>query len=91
MKFLPEEHQSISALLIEGGLTERQYSFRKKRGQLHIEIKDRSDTFCFYRKIESSFDANMKFVDETTYLLGPKKDVIVENWEDVLAAIKVWL
>ncbi|MFT5824319.1 MAG: hypothetical protein ACI8ZM_005586 [Crocinitomix sp.] len=91
MKFLPEEHKTISALLIEIGLTEQQFSFRKKRGQLHIEIKDRADTFCFYRKTESNFDSSMKFVDETTYLLGPKKDVVVNDWKDVLVAIKAWL
>lgn len=91
MKFLPEEHKTISALLVEHGLTETQFSFRKKRGQLHIEIQNRKDTFCFYRKTESNFDANMKFVDETTYQLGLKKDVIVKNWEDVLIAIKAWL
>ena len=91
MKFLAKEHQSISALLIESGLKEQQFSFRKKRGQLHIEIQNRPDTFCFYRKTESNFDANLKFVDETTYLLGPKKDVTVKNWEDVLLAIKAWL
>ena len=91
MKFLPNEHKTISALLIEHGFTEGQFSFRKKRGQLHIEIQNHEDTFCFYRKTESTFDSNMKFVDETTYLLGPKKDVIVNNWEDVLAALRVWL
>ncbi len=90
MKFLPEEHKSINELLIESGLNEEEFSFRKKRGQLHIEIKGRVDTFCFYRKTESTFDANMKFVDKTTYLLGSKKEVVVDNWEDVLAAVKSW-
>lgn len=91
MKFLPEEYKSITALLIESGLTEQEFSFRKKRGQLFIEIQGRTDSFCYYRKTESKFDANMKFVDETNYLIGPKKDVIVVYWEDVLAEIKVWL
>jgi hypothetical protein len=33
----------------------------------------------------------MKFVDETSYLLGAKKGGIVKNWGDVLEAIKAWL
>lgn len=91
MKFLPEEHKSISEVLMQNGLKEDEFSFRKKRGQLHIEINGRTDTFCFYRKTESTIDANMKFVDKTTYLLGTKKEDVVDTWQEVLKAVKLWL
>ena len=91
MKFLPAEHSDISALLISHGITLENFSFRKKRGLLHIEIVGREDTFCFYRKTESSLTESLQFEEETMYYLGQKKEVKVENWEDVLAAISKWL
>lgn len=91
MKFLKEEHESISQLLQENGLKETEFSFRKKRGQLHIEINGRKDTFCFYRKTETKLTPQMKFEDETNYYLGLKKEIVVNTWEEVLGAVENWL
>jgi len=33
----------------------------------------------------------MKFIDETNYYLGAKKETVVQNWEDVLTEIRTWL
>lgn len=91
MKFLPTEHQSISHLLENAGIPKEKVTFGKKRGQLHIEIQGRADSFCFYRKTTSRLNSNLQFVDETSYYLGSKKEVVVTDWEAVLAAIKSWL
>jgi hypothetical protein len=91
MKFLKEEHEAIRNLLKQSGLAEHEFSFRKKRGQLFIEIQGRADVFCYYRKTASKLDSNMKFVDETHYYLGAKKETVVHHWDAVLEAIKLWL
>ncbi len=91
MKFLPEEHLSIMNLLIENGIHEDAVSFRKRHGQLHIELVGKKETFCYYRKTESILNSNLKFQDQTHYLLGQKKDSVVKDWKEVLTAIKEWL
>ncbi len=91
MKFLPAEHKSISDLLMGKGYAENEFSFRKSKGLLHIEVKGRKDTFCYYRKTESVLDGNLKFEDQTRYYLGPKKNMMVSDWYMVLDAIAAWV
>lgn len=90
MKFLRAEHKDISELLNRKGYNANQYSFRKKRGLLYIEIENREDSFCFYRKTTSELNASMQLVESTAYFIGQKKDKKVELWEDVLALIDNW-
>jgi hypothetical protein len=88
LKFLPEEHKSISVVLKSKGYGETDYSFTKKQGLLFLEIKDQATPFCYYRKKESRLNANLKFEDVINYYVGKKKDVVVDNWEAVLEALE---
>lgn len=91
MKFLKSEHKDISQLLSNKGLTANQYSFRKKRGLLYIQIEGKKDEFCFYRKTTSELNADMKFIESTTYWVGQKKEIELTSWQEVLKLIDDWI
>ena len=90
MKFLKSEHKDISEILKKKGFDESQYSFRKKRGLLFIEIVDRTDSFCFYRKTSSELNSAMQFEESTSYFIGQKKDLELDTWNEVLTLIEKW-
>lgn len=90
MKFLKSEHKDISLILKGKGLDQSQYSFRKRRGLLFIEIENRKDQFCFYRKTVSELNSNMQFVESTSFFIGLKKEIEVSEWNDVLELIEKW-
>jgi hypothetical protein len=50
MKFLPEEHETISALLIESGLPEEQFFFRKREATCILKLKTAKIPFVFIAK-----------------------------------------
>jgi len=91
MKFLVKEHKSIVNVFDEFNIPSTEYSFRKKGGQLFIDVNGKDDSFCFYRKKESSLNEQLQFEDKLTYYLGLKKDIEVDNWEEVLSHLKTWI
>ena len=91
MKFLVKEHKSIVRLFDELSIPSTDYSFRKKGGQLFIDMKGKDDSFCFYRKKESALNKQLQFEDKITYHLGRKKDIQFDKWEDVLTELKAWM
>ncbi|MFT4601373.1 MAG: 5-methylcytosine-specific restriction endonuclease McrBC GTP-binding regulatory subunit McrB [Arenicella sp.] len=91
MKFLVKEHKSIVKIFEDVGTDSSKYSFRKKGGQLFIELEGKSNPFCFYRKKESTLNSSMQFEDKITYFIGLKQEIEVDSWEDVLSEIKAWI
>ncbi|MEO9532846.1 MAG: hypothetical protein ABJG68_17635 [Crocinitomicaceae bacterium] len=91
MKFLDQEYADIVSLFEEKNIASEQYSFTKKRGQLHIVYSNKKDTFCFYRKTESMLTKDLKFEEVTKYLIGSKKEVETDDWKQVLNEIRKWL
>ena len=91
MKFLKSEYDSIKNVIENEGLEYEKFSFTKKRGMLHIQHENRTDSFIFFRKKESVFNEKMKFEEKTTYFVGSKKGLELSKWENVLTEFKKWL
>lgn len=91
MVFLKSEHKDITELLEKRGFDSAQYSFRKKGGQLFIEVKNYPDPFCFYRKTTSELNLDMKMVESTCYFIGSNKEIKVQEWSEVIGWIDKWL
>ncbi len=84
MKFLKGEYDSIKNLVEEKGYKYSEFSFVKKRGMLNVIWTQKEEPFRFYRKKETVINENMQFEEKLTYFLGPKKEIAVNNWEEVL-------
>ncbi len=91
MKFLKSEYKDICAVFQRRGIPESDYSFRKKRGQLFIEMDNKEMPFCYYRYTRSELNATGQFIDMTSYFVGTRKEIEVEEWSEVLAWIDKWI
>ena len=82
MKFLLTEHKDIAKILSTHGFDNAEYSFRKKSGNIYLEIQGTTGEFCFYRKKETSL-IDGKFQDKTIYFIGKDKKIQFYKWSDV--------
>ena len=90
MKFRQSEYDSIKALIEACDLDYSEFSFVKKRGKLHIHWSKKEDPFVFYRTVGTTIEGG-QFVEKTEYLIGPKKEIKRDSWEEVLSEIKIFL
>jgi len=91
MKFLKSEYNSIKELIETGEHDYSKFSFVKKKGCLNVIWEGKNEPFIFFRKKETVLNDNMQFEDRLTYFLGPKKEIEVSNWEEVLRYFKAFL
>ena len=91
MKFLKREYDDFKKLILENGLDPDHFHHIKKRGHLYVQQEGREDTFCFFRKKETTLNEQLQWEDKVTYFLDPKNTIQVDQWNEVLEAFKIWL
>ena len=91
MKFLKSEYDSLKLIIESSGLNYADFSFVKKRGVLNVIWTESESPFSFYRKKETVINEQMQFEEKVRYFVGPKKEKVLENWEQVLAHFKEFL
>lgn len=90
MRFLPNEHRDILAILERSGMNPGAVLFVKRRGRLHVEMPGRSDAFAFFRKKSTKLDNAGKWQERVDYFIGHDKDEPCD-WQDVVRAFEQWL
>ena len=90
MRFLANEHSDVIAALREHGVDPDRVLFVKRRGRLHVQVPDRTDTFAFFRKKSTRIDAAHEWEHRTDYFIGAANGPSC-SWVDVMAAFRAWL
>lgn len=89
MRFLPNEHADITAVLGKCGIDPASVLFVKRRGRLHVEVPGRSGAFAFFREKSTKLQEG-KWQERVDYFIGMgKKDPC--DWGAVMNAFGKWL
>lgn len=90
MRFLPEEHAAITAILERNGVRPNAVLFVKRRGRLHVEVPGRSGAFAFFRQKRTKLDELGNWQEHTEYYIGMEKKEPCD-WLRMIAAFEEWL
>jgi hypothetical protein len=92
MRFHQHEHKAICDALQEHGVDPATVLFVKRRGWVHVQLKEHVRSFAFHRKKRTALDAQGRWQETLEYMVnahGQAKEGL--DLQGMIAELHKWL
>ncbi|MEO9806159.1 MAG: hypothetical protein ABJF04_23060 [Reichenbachiella sp.] len=94
MKFLQTHRKDLLLIMADLGYSAEHFEYVKRKGRIHIVDNEAERSFSYFRRKATQLHPETKqWVESETFevSIDGDKPIVVNLWEEVCDAFKVWL